>query len=269
MTWRSPCAVDGQQVDALAEVRDDLAADLEKVPKAEDVDPRLDDLLEALLGRQRRRLHLGHRFPVHPPQPKVHRHAAGCSHEPPEVLRRVAHRLASAAHGRRPLRQLTHARPTVLRRPHRARPDRLRLARRPPRRGAARPRAARPARRRSRDAASSRHVAVAEDRPAGLLRVPRFRAARAARMVRRTSRRARLRCAQAYSEDDDCLAPCAARTTEPLGCAAAQAEARAQRCGPVRWAKPRLVVLRWGRSALDSALLIDRLIVTGVQGQVY
>ena len=181
----------------------------------------------------------------------------------PEVLRCVAHRLASAAHGRRPLRQLTHARPTVLRRPHRARPDRLRLARRPPRRGAARPRAARPARRRSRDAAGGRHVAVAEDRPAGLLRVPRFRAARAARMVRRASRRARLARAQAYSEETTTWRR-ALLHDEPPGRAAAQAEARAAlRAGA---SANRAWWCFEGRSVLDCALLTDRLIVT-VEGQ--
>jgi hypothetical protein len=68
--------VDRQQIDALAESGDDLPADDEQVAEPEDVDPRLDEVLQALLGRQRRGRDLRHGLAVHAPQPEVHRHAA-------------------------------------------------------------------------------------------------------------------------------------------------------------------------------------------------
>jgi hypothetical protein len=66
--------VDGEQVDALAEIGDDLPADLEEVAQAEDVDARLDDLLQALFARNPAARHLLNRAVPNPPQAELHWH---------------------------------------------------------------------------------------------------------------------------------------------------------------------------------------------------
>lgn len=67
--------VDGQQVDAFAEVGDDLPADLEQVAQAKDVDARLKDVLQALLAGNAARRDLLDRLAVNPPESEFHRHS--------------------------------------------------------------------------------------------------------------------------------------------------------------------------------------------------
>ncbi len=67
-------AVNGQQVDALAEIGDYLSTDLEEVAQTEDLDTRLKDLLQALLAGHSARRNLLNRVAIHPPQPEFHRH---------------------------------------------------------------------------------------------------------------------------------------------------------------------------------------------------
>jgi len=74
MTYRSPRSSSGQQIDALAEVGDDLPPDLEEIVQAKNVESLLDDLLQALLGCDRVRTHLLCRLPVQPPEPELDWH---------------------------------------------------------------------------------------------------------------------------------------------------------------------------------------------------
>lgn len=69
-----PLDIYGQQVDALAEVGDDLASNRKEISEAEDVDPLLNDLLQALLGADHTRQHLLHRLAVHPPKSELDWH---------------------------------------------------------------------------------------------------------------------------------------------------------------------------------------------------